>query len=52
MRYHQRRKALWSAIMGLMVIKMDVNDEVEVKLFTEEEAINEAERKKCIVAFY
>ena len=28
------------------------NNEVEVKLFTEEEAISEAERKKCIVAFY
>lgn len=37
--------------MELMVIKVD-NNEVEVKLFTEEEAINEAERKKCIVAFY
>ena len=38
--------------MVKLEITNESEDKIEVKLFTEKEAIEEAERKRCIVAYY
>jgi len=35
-----------------IINESNIKEKKEVKLFTEEDAIKEAEKKKCIVAFY
>ncbi len=57
MKFLQKKRDSWSDIMGqicesMAKSKLTHDVQTNIELFTETEAIMEAERRKCIVAFY